>query len=700
VLVSVLSIVAVVWTQAPQADTGLRSSSIADVVIDPAQPVVAAGDTLRLRARAVDSAGQSLANATFRFTKAGSDPARRDELPPEVMRYDAVAARSTMTFEAMVDSTGLVSAGFTGMLPVSVIALQPGARPFIRRVEVRIVPGPAASIVLGPTLSSLVAGQRLLLNARAYSARGDERNDRIAWSSSAPQVLRIGDDGLATAIRPGRATITAAAGQTRAALRIQVRRNEIASVTLTPGVVQARQGDVVHFKATARAHDGRPLTGLTPAWTFSPGPGMIEPSGAFVAYEPGDYRVSADFGVVAGSATVHVEHRDVRRPVDVVAHLLGRDATRPLYTMEEWIHPGGKYIYVSGGLGNATYVAVDISDPTKPVTTDSLVDPESRATNDLMSTPDGKFLIHTREGSSARRNGIAIASIEDPAHPKWITEFTEGLTSGVHSAFVSRDPKYGTHVYATNDATGRLHIINIDDPYHPREVARWEVPYPAAGRLLHDVYVRDGLAYLSCWNDGLVILDVGAGLKGGSPSHPQLVSQYKYDLNELYRNVEAVGGPGFVRGTHTAWREGRYVFLGDEVLPGSRPRNTSFGGLSRGGWYGRLQVIDVSDIEHPRLSAWYEPEIGGVHNFSVAGDTLYLGAYDGGFHAFDVSGELLGDLWAQGREIAHMMTADTAGWVKNFPEAWGAYYRDGYVYVSDMFSGLWILRVEPKSRLQ
>ena len=49
--------------------------------------------------------------------------------------------------------------------------------------------------------------------------------------------------------------------------------------------------------------------------------------------------------------------------------------------------------------------------------------------------------------------------------------------------------------------------------------------------------------------------------------------------------------------------------------------------------------------------AWYEPEYGGVHNIWVAGDTLYMGAYNAGFRAFDISGELKGDLRAQGREM-------------------------------------------------
>ena len=112
--------------------------------------------------------------------------------------------------------------------------------------------------------------------------------------------------------------------------------------------------------------------------------------------------------------------------------------------------------------------------------------------------------------------------------------------------------------------------------------------------------------------------------------------------------------------------------------------------------YGRLQVIDVKDIEEPRSVAWYEPEFGGVHNVWVAGDTLYLGAYNGGFRVFDISGELRGDLRAQGREIAHLNTADMQGRVQNTAMTWGVVVRDGLAYVNDMYNGLWIVRIDPK----
>ena len=59
--------------------------------------------------------------------------------------------------------------------------------------------------------------------------------------------------------------------------------------------------------------------------------------------------------------------------------------------------------------------------------------------------------------------------------------------------------------------------------------------------------------------------------------------------------------------------------------------------------------------------AWYEPTDGGVHNVWVEGDTLYLGNYQGGARALDISGELKGDLLRQGREISWILTADSVG---------------------------------------
>src|SRR5439155_9488648 len=134
--------------------------------------------------------------------------------------------------------------------------------------------------------------------------------------------------------------------------------------------------------------------------------------------------------------------------------------------------------------GDRVY-AIDISDPAAPRIVDSIV-VNARTVNDVMTTPDGNYMVITREGAADRKNGIVIADTHDPLHPKALSEFTDGVTSGVHSAFIYENPKFGTFVFLTNDGTGAIHSINITDPAHPKQVAEFRTARPDAARYVHD----------------------------------------------------------------------------------------------------------------------------------------------------------------------------------------------------------------------
>lgn len=640
------------------------------IVVVPATPRMVAKDTLRLSAHVVDGKGERMPNVRVRYFLAGGQ------------------------FEAQVDSTGLITSGAVGTVPVVLSAIIPGQRPLTRRIDVAMVPGAAASVQVAPRPATMLAGQRLRLTARARSADGDSATERVSWRSSAPGVARVEEGGLLSAVAPGTARITASAGAANTTFDVRVVTVPGATVTVTPASVNARQGDVIRFRTELRDAAGREVTGLTPNWTFSPGKGEISDDGSFVGYTPGTYLVSASFGRVGADVAVTLAERDVRRRTTVVGSVL-RSA---FVTSEVWVHPNGKVAYLGTHAGGDRFYTIDISDPSNPVIADSVVE-NFRVVNDIMTDEKGEVMVFTREGADNRRNGIVIATLEDPLRPRKVADFTEGVTAGVHSAFIYTDPRHGRHAYITNDGTGALHVINIDDPAAPRQVSTWKTPRPGnsdAGRSLHDVDVQDGLLYGSWWNDGLIILDVGNGIRGGTPANPVLVSQYKYDLDALYRTrVQTDAGAGYIRGTHTAWRHRNYVFIADEVFDPVEVQAALGGKVGRA--YGRLQVIDVSDLQNPRSVAHYEPEFGGVHNLWVAGDTLYMGAYNSGFHAFDISGELKGDLQEQGREMSHFQPQSPQGKVPNATMTWGVVVKNGLAFVNDMHSGLWILRLEPKS---
>lgn len=633
-------------------------SPVARVDILPANASMLVADTLQLRAVALDAGGQPVPNARFRW-------------------FDNQEGGG-------VDSTGRVVAGATGAVTVSVVASVPGfpnSRP--TQAIIRIGPRPAARITVTPAITRLLVGQRLKLEGTAFAANGDRRYDAIDWSSSAPRVASIGADGRITALAPGRTTVMAMVGSAMTNLEVTVAPNTIRRLEITGGVAEARAGDVLRFRVTARDVAGRDVTGVTPAWTMTGGAGIMESDGAFVAYTPGTYVVQAAFGNTSAETTVRIRYRDVRRPVRVAGRLPFATSTA-----EFWPHPNGRNAYSTAG--DRLY-ALDISNPANLRITDSVM-VDSRFMNDFMTTADGRIGVGTKEGSSTRRNGIFVTDLSDPAHPRLISEYTESVTGGVHSGYVYSQPNFGTHVYITDDATGSMRVIDITNPQTPREVARWQTDRPSQARYLHDIDVRDGIAYLSYWDDGLVMLDVGNGMRGGSPTNPRLITQAKYDLNDIYRRVEEEGGPGFTRGTHTAWRKGNYVFTGDEVYTGAQSGTTRM--------FGRLNVIDISDLANPRVVAWYEPSDAGIHNIWIAGDTLYAGSYQGGLRVLDISGELRGDMLAQGREIAWVATGDQRGLTANATMAWGAFYHNGLIWVNDMNSGISAIELLPRRELQ
>jgi hypothetical protein len=438
----------------------------------------------------------------------------------------------------------------------------------------------------------------------------------------------------------------------------------------------------VRFAATATGTSAPAIR-----WSVSGVGATIEPDGAFVAERPGSYIVTASSGDKNAVGSIVVSPRNVTRALELV----GRTPLEEFQTAEQWII--GNYLYV-GSMSGRIWV-YDISNPAAPVKTDSVAF-DARLINDVSTTADGKTMVVTREGASSRKNGIVFLDVAEPAHPKVISEYTATVTGGVHSAFVD-----GHHVYLTDDATGSLRVVDFSDVKNPKEVARWEVDKEVtrpvkdrdgnesiAGRYLHDIVAKDGLLYLGYWRDGLIILDIGAGLKGGSPAAPKLVSQLRFNYLDLY-------GPGWVAGAHSVFRYKNYVFLGDEVFPAQ----FNIQSRDRIPVQGIVHVVDVSDIERPRKVAEYAVPEAGAHNMWVTDDdVMVMGYYNGGGRVVDVSGELRGNLYQQGREIARLWTGDPKGWRPNLPFTWGAQPHRGLIYFNDINSGIWITRLPPAAK--
>ncbi|HKU76071.1 MAG TPA: Ig-like domain-containing protein [Pyrinomonadaceae bacterium] len=574
---------------------------------------------------------------------------------------------------AAVDDDGNVKLFGIGEVTVGAIV---GGIPGLTTFKVK-APG-IKTIEVGSLKHPLTVGGNARLDAVTRIFNGDPRTGvPVEWTSDNPQVARVSTGGVVTGVGPGKATITATSGAATAKTTVTVAKS-LSTLMVNEGPKTARTGDLLVFTAKAN-----PDANVTLQWSVNGNGATIDDEGKFVAELPGTYIVTASSGMSSSSTSVVVTPRNLEREIEVV----GRVPFKEFQGAEQWII--GNYAYYS--TISDRFVVYDISDPANPKLTDT-IKVDARLVNDISTTADGKILVISREGASNRKNGIAFYDTSDPAHPKLISEYTATVTGGVHSAFVD-----GHYVYLTDDATGSMRVIDFKDVKNPKEVARWQTENPLAGtirtkegdqiagRYIHDLQVKDGLAYLAYWHDGLVILDVGAGLKGGSPENPKFVSQLRFNHHELY-------GDGWLAGTHSVYRYGKYVFIGDEVFPGifdiKSPKRVFVRGI--------VHIIDVSDINNPEKVGEYPVPEGGAHNIWVENDVMYVGYYSGGGRIVDVSGELCGDLYRQGREIARIWTGDPDGFRPNLPMTWGAQPHKGLIYFNDINSGLWIVKLGEK----
>jgi len=333
------------------------------------------------------------------------------------------------------------------------------------------------------------------------------------------------------------------------------------------------------------------------------------------------------------------------------------------YSSDLWIH--GDYAYT----GTWGY-RVDVGDALKiwhlnasgaPALVDSIITTGILKVSDVEVSSDGTLLVFSAENGVS--GGLYLYSLANPAHPAFIASYL--VDTGLHTATFGYIGGKRYIFAARNPLNPALMIFEIAPGTASPITLTTVVPVPANyGH--HDTFVRDGIAFVCAWNTGVLIYDVGDGVKGGSPASPQLIS-----------SLVTAGGE-----VHNAWwfhnpvtGEKRYLFIGQEG-PGTVGTSSS----------GNIHVVDVSNLAMPREVASYGMSGAGTHNFWMdeARQELYAAYYNGGVVALDVSGTLSGSLAS--RVIARI----TPGGEGN-TFVWGVMLANGHLYASDMLSGLWEL---------
>ena len=567
-----------------------------------------------------------------------------------------------------------------------------GRRPdSIARAEVTVtVPQPSVErIRFAAVPPKFYVGTHPRLAVEVVDTSGVVRHDvAVEHASADPAVARIDRHGFLSLSRPGTVELSVRAEDASDTMVIEVEASPVTSLTLQASAESVRTGDVVVFTAVAKDARGLALRGVpvqfavagetSPTIIAAGAAALVTTDGRFVAERSGTYIVVATSGAHSARRTVEVRRRDVGREVEVV----GRGRVLDRHTSDLWIWEAadGRDYAMTGTWGSdgSTYIW-DVTDPSD-IRKVRQIQVDARTVNDVKVSEGGDIAVISREGASNRRNGIVILGVGNPREGvPVLAEYTDMLTGGVHNLFIAED-----HVFALS-AGRRYDVINIEDPANPRRVGRFELDTPAHS--VHDVWVSDGVAFSSNWTDGVVAVDVGGGGRGGTPVRPVELGRYAYP-----------SGWNHAAFPYRSASTGKlYVFAGDESFAPQGRLHSQQDAIPTlaAGW---IHVIDWTDWERPREVARYQVPEAGSHNLWVEDDTLYVGYYNGGLRVVDVSGELLGDLYRQGREIARFLPFDPEGFIANAPFVWGPQPFKGHVFFSDWNTGLWAVRLLPRTR--
>jgi hypothetical protein len=550
---------------------------------------------------------------------------------------------------------------------------------------------------------TLFVGTMIQHDVHALHADGSHRPDpAVAWRSSDPSVATVDGFGNVMGVAPGRAVITASFEGVTTSLGYDVEALPGISLDLSGGPTEARTGDVIRFEAVVRDASGAIRDDIPVSWSHAytategmlgvAATGQIGDGGSYVADVPGIHTVTATAGTVSARHSFHAKPRDVVQELEVVGH----GAEDGYRTTDLWAFEGldGRDYVITGSKVSGGYAFFyDVTNPAAPVKYDS-VQVDARTVNDVKASPDGRYAVLSREGATNRRNGLVIVDMAVPSEPRVATVYEEGITGGVHNMFAADD-----YLYALSDGDKYV-IIDMSDIYAPRYVSEYNHP----DSRIHDVWVANGLAFSSEWGTGVVVVDVGNGQWGGSPENPVFVTNYPTPSGATHAAF-----PYYSEATGKT-----YLFLGDEIMNrrglawAGYPRSmgsyadqydpaTGLGGIPLS-TRGYIQIIDFTDPESPEMVARYEVPEFGTHNMWVEDDVLYQAYYEGGVRMVDVSGELMGNLYTQGREIAVFKSASPSGYTPNATMVWGVQPFKGHVFFADTNSGLWAVKMLPRSR--
>jgi hypothetical protein len=254
------------------------------------------------------------------------------------------------------------------------------------------------------------------------------------------------------------------------------------------------------------------------------------------------------------------------------------------------VRVAGGVAYLPMGLDGMRVVSV--ANPAAPTVVGSYLPAVANYFNDVKLLDAGGRRYALLAGSPTE-----VIDVTTPASPSVVAT----IPVGAHTLFVE-----GTMVYLVEGSWPRLHIFDLADPRAPIRRANYTVPGLTASVAFHDLFVENGIAYVSAASFGLVVIDCR------TPTAPVVMAQTDADPGGHY--------------WHSPWR----TQVGARTV-------IAHGDEGAGSGLRLLEGDAASATFLDTLGEWHLRDEVSIHNVMARGATVYVAHYQDGIRVVDIS---------------------------------------------------------------